>query len=318
MYISNIFISVLAASSTANAFNIKEEAHNAGEVSKRTLGKLFGTLAGLLGINKASEQCPAVWTQISAQLTEQFLADGQCTDAARAAIRSSFHDCFNGACDGSLILANECSNNENRGLERLCGNLKNVQANTGVGMADLIQFAAAHGVKTCPGGPTVPVKVGRKDSSTANALGVLPSGFAQGGDLVKLFASKGFSPVDLAALLGAHTAAKQRVTAPDSPQELDSTVGTWDNKYFSETKSGKAPFTLPSDKSVAQHPLTKLPFNMFALSKGAWDLAFVNAMVKMSMLGVDQRGLIDCTSALPGGSKRRDIRSSNVFDRFKF
>lgn len=187
MYISNILVTALAATSTAQAFSIKEEAHNAGEVSKRTLGKIFGILNNVLGINKASEQCPAVWTQISAQLTEQFLADGQCTDAARAAIRSSFHDCFNGACDGSLILADECSNIENRGLERLCGNLKTVQANTGVGMADLIQFAAAHGVKTCPGGPTVPVKVGRKDSSVANARGVLPSGQAKGSDLVKLF-----------------------------------------------------------------------------------------------------------------------------------
>jgi hypothetical protein len=54
-------------------------------------------------------------------------------------------------------------------------------------VADLIQFAAAHAVKTCPGGPTIPVKVGRKDSSEANALGVLPSGFAKGGDLIGLF-----------------------------------------------------------------------------------------------------------------------------------
>jgi hypothetical protein len=337
MYISNVFITALAATSTAQAFDIREEAHNAGEVSKRMFGNIFGMINGFLGGNsKASAACPAVWTKISAQLTEQFLADGQCTDAARAAIRSSFHDCFNGACDGSLILADECSNVENRGLERLCGNLKTVQANTGVGMADLIQFAAAHGVKTCPGGPTVPVKVGRKDSSEANALGVLPSGRAQSGDLIKLFgtstiiprisrlllirtkASKGFSPVDLAALLGAHTAAKQRFTSPDSPQELDSTVGQWDNKYFSETRSGKAPFTLPSDKSVAQNPLTMIPFNTFALSKGAWDVAFVSAMQKMSMLGVDSKDLIDCTSALPGGSRKRDIRSSNVFDRFKW
>jgi hypothetical protein len=61
-----------------------------------------------------------------------------------------------------------------------------------------------------------------------------------------------------------------------------------------------------------------LPFNTFALSKGAWDRAFVSAMTKMSMMGVDQSGLIDCTSALPGGSRKRDIKNSNVFDRFKF
>lgn len=193
MYFSSIFITALAASSTASASNITytEEMDSTVEVSKRSfgIGKIFGGLSGMLGFGSTTSEaeCPAVWTQISSQLTEQFLADGQCTDAARAAIRSSFHDCFNGACDGSLILADECSRRENKGLERLCGNLKTVQENTGVGMADLIQFAAAHAIKTCPGGPTVPVKVGRQDSDVANEAGILPSGRAQSGDLIRLF-----------------------------------------------------------------------------------------------------------------------------------
>ena len=38
-------------------------------------------------------QCPAVWSQISTELTPVFLGpDGQCTDLARAAIRFAFHD----------------------------------------------------------------------------------------------------------------------------------------------------------------------------------------------------------------------------------
>jgi hypothetical protein len=49
---------------------------------------------------------------------------------------------FNGACDGSLILADECSNSENAGLSRLCGNLGNLAIEKDVGVADLIQFAA--------------------------------------------------------------------------------------------------------------------------------------------------------------------------------
>ncbi|OWY51101.1 hypothetical protein AA0119_g1663 [Alternaria tenuissima] len=327
MYIRNALISGLAAASTVQAYSnytIREEewivAPPAPVQEKRTIGRILGLFGGLFGGNKEpAQECPAIWTQISSTLTQQFLGDGQCTDAARAAIRSSFHDCFNGACDGSLILAQECSNTENRGLERLCGNLANVASQTKVGVADLIQFAAAHAVKTCPGGPTIPVKVGRKDSSEANALGVLPSGFAKGGDLVKLFASKGFSPYDLAALIGAHTAAKQRVTDPSKAgAALDSTVGTWDNKYYSETKRGSAPFTLESDKNIAQNPLTAIPFSTFAASKGMWDSAFVGAMVKMSMLGVEDTNLIDCTSALPGGSKKRDVKSSNLFDRLKW
>lgn len=36
--------------------------------------------------------CPSVWWEISTTMTKQYLADGQCTDAARAAIRAAFHD----------------------------------------------------------------------------------------------------------------------------------------------------------------------------------------------------------------------------------
>jgi hypothetical protein len=160
------------------------------------------------------------------------------------------------------------------------------------------------------------VKVGRKDSNTANALGVLPSGNAGGYDLVKLFASKGFSAIDLAALIGAHTAARQRVTDPSQAgKTLDSTPGVWDNKFYSETIKNKAPFTLQSDKNIQTNPLTAVPFASFAASQSLWSAAFVPAMVKMSMMGVTGASLVDCTSALPGGSAKRDVKKAPLFDR---
>lgn len=185
MYIRIVFITALAATSTTQGFRLTDEARSATSASKRALEGIVTRTKSLF--TRDSNSCPTVWTTISTALTAQFLADGQCTDAARAAIRAAFHDCFNGACDGSLILADECSNSENAGLAQLCGNLANVSTQNNVGVADLIQFAAAHAIKTCPGGPTVPVKVGRKDSSTANALGVLPAGNAKSADLIKLF-----------------------------------------------------------------------------------------------------------------------------------
>jgi hypothetical protein len=122
--------------------------------------------------------------------------------------------------------------------------------------------------------------------------------------------------VDLAALIGAHTTAKERVADPSrAGTAMDSTVGIWDNKFYSETRSGRAPFTLPADKNIAQNPLTTVPFNTFSVSKGAWDGAFVSAMGKLSMLGVDAEDMVDCTSALPGGSRKRDVRSSGLFER---
>lgn len=186
MYIGSIVVTALAASSTTHAFSLAEETRSAVDISKRSVSKLISTISNIFSKDSAAT-CPPVWNEISTTLTAQFLLDGQCTDAARAAIRGAFHDCFNGACDGSLILANECANPENAGLERLCANLANVATQTGVGVADLIQFAAAHAIKTCPGGPTVPFKVGRKDSSTANPLGVLPKHNDNAGTLIKSF-----------------------------------------------------------------------------------------------------------------------------------
>lgn len=139
MYISTSFIAFLVAARGTQGFQLSDLQSSAAE-AKRGLG---GLVDGFLGsLSGRENSCPPVWNEISTTLTAQFLADGQCTDAARAAIRAAFHDCFNGACDGSLILANECSNPENRGLERLCGNLGNLAKEKQVGVADLIQFAA--------------------------------------------------------------------------------------------------------------------------------------------------------------------------------
>lgn len=201
MYIRNILVSGLAAASTVQAYNNdtygEDEKWIVAEpapVQKRQfnvfglLSSIFGGGGGGGGGNKDDpSECPAIWTQISATLTQQFSANGECTDAARAAIRAAFHDCFPGACDGSLILANECAQAPSRGLQRFCSNLAGVASQTNVGVGDLIQFAAAHAVKTCPEGPTVPIRIGRQDSSRENDWRILPRGDARGNDVVRLF-----------------------------------------------------------------------------------------------------------------------------------
>ncbi|KAF2016364.1 class II peroxidase [Aaosphaeria arxii CBS 175.79] len=315
MYISTALVSLLVASSTTQALQLSDVSASASNaISELKRAPIISNLISLFSRQKGGS-CPAVWSEISETLTAQFLADGQCTDAARAAIRGAFHDCFNGACDGSLILAGECSRTENRGLERLCDNLGNLASEKDVGVADLIQFAGAHAIKTCPGGPTIPVKVGRKDSSEPNPEGVLPSANASASDLMRLFGSKGFSPIDLAALVGAHTAGRQRTVDPtQAGATFDSTPGQWDNKFYTETLKKEAPFTIPADRNLADHPVTGLTFKAFSLSQAAWAIAFVPAMTKMSMIGVSG-SLTDCTSALPGGSSKRDVRAAPLFDR---
>ena len=141
MYLSTSFITILAAASSAQALQLSDVQSTASEAKHVVRGLLSGLINKLV-TPKSTGTCPPVWNEISTTLTAQFLGDGECTDAARAAIRAAFHDCFNGACDGSLILANECSNSENVGLERVCGNLGNLANEKQVGVADLIQFAA--------------------------------------------------------------------------------------------------------------------------------------------------------------------------------
>ncbi|EUC38486.1 hypothetical protein COCVIDRAFT_85161 [Bipolaris victoriae FI3] len=329
MYIRNILISGLAAASTVQAYNNdtfgedeKWIVADPPPVQKRQFINIFGLLSNIFGGGGGNKddpsECPAIWTQISATLTQQFSANGECTDAARAAIRAAFHDCFPGACDGSLILANECAQAPSRGLQRFCSNLAGVASQTNVGVGDLIQFAAAHAVKTCPEGPTVPIRIGRQDSSRENDWRILPRGDARGNDVVRLFTSRGFTPVDLAALLGAHSTAKQQFVDPSQAgAALDSTPGVWDIKYYTETLRGNAPFTLPADRNVARNPATALAFASFGVSKKAWDDAFVVAMVKMGMMGVTGRNMIDCTSALPKTSAaKREVKEKRVSGRF--
>ncbi|KAF2203670.1 heme peroxidase [Delitschia confertaspora ATCC 74209] len=293
-------VPVLLLTTTAHSFHISS---------------ILSSLSSPLS-RRQSSSCPQVWTNISKSLTNEFLSNGQCNDAARAAIRAAFHDCFNGACDGSLILANECSNSENRGLSGICGTLGSMAEINNVGVADLIQFAAAHAIKTCPQGPSIPVYIGRKDSSTASPTGILPSGTASGDSLLELFESKGFSATELAALIGAHTAARQfNADASRAGAALDSTPGEWDVKYYSETLKHSSPFTLQADRNLAEHAVVGKSFRSFSGNQAGWNAAFVPAMSKLSLMGVDAAGLIDCTFALPSGTKKRDIKRASVFDR---
>lgn len=74
-----------------------------------------------------------------------------------------FHDCGTwsidqgetGGCDGSLILAEEFTRPENKGLENISGKLRDIAQKWEVGVGDLIVFASSVAVVTCPLGPVV-------------------------------------------------------------------------------------------------------------------------------------------------------------------
>lgn len=99
-------------------------------------------------LNNSSLTCSGY--DVSANLAAQFTgSDGQCNDLARAAVRMGFHDAAAwdlsstyGGADGSLLMNfGEQDRSENNGLQTVRTALRAVQAQYGVGYADLAQFA---------------------------------------------------------------------------------------------------------------------------------------------------------------------------------
>jgi hypothetical protein len=111
----------------------------------------------------APGSCPAVWTQISADLKNMFVSGGQCNDDARASIRAVFHDCFpQGGCDGSIAIPEELARPENAGMTSTINKLVQLAKSRGVGVADMLMFAGCKFDAPCSvelvrcviGGPT--------------------------------------------------------------------------------------------------------------------------------------------------------------------
>jgi hypothetical protein len=198
---------------------------------------------------RQTNSCPSVWTDVSKELQINFAGCGR---DAHGAIRAPFHDCINNGCDGSLIMADECSRAENAGLSDICSKLKGWSIKYNVSAADMIQFAAATAIAVCPLGPKVQALVGRKDSSNAAPVGSVPSSKDAVSKILLAFSAKGFSADDVVALLGTHSVAVQVNDDPSQAgKSLDSTPSTYDTVFYKETKDGTAPYSLQSDKLMS-------------------------------------------------------------------
>ncbi|KAI1336595.1 heme peroxidase [Xylariaceae sp. FL0016] len=237
----------------------------------------------------AAQSCPTVWNDVATDIEADF--DG-CTDSARAAIRMSFHDCFPGTCDGSLILAGECTDRgENTQMIDECSTLGDKATSFNVSTADMIQFAAAMGVKACAG-PTISFLAGRVDSSTANAENQIPSPADNATTILDAFTAKGFDATELVALIGAHSAAKDL-----NGNSLDSTVTDMDTTFFTETADGSIDASLTSDKFLANSTETSEIWESME-SGSTWVDAFGPAMEKLALMGNDEASLTDCSSII--------------------
>ncbi|KAL0936038.1 peroxidase [Colletotrichum truncatum] len=278
----------------------------------------YNTPVPSLGSDECTRDKCCVWKHIADDLVLTFhdSKTGQCTNPARSAVRLGFHDAAGwskstgelGGADGSLVLnPEEITRSANSGLQEIVRQTKvwfDKYKDYGISMADLIQFNANLATFSCQQGPRIKTFVGRKDSSKAAPDGLLPATTDSSDFLIELFENKTISASGLAALMGAHTASRQRFVDPARAGDAqDTTPGIWDTLYYQQTLRGapKEVFTFQSDIVLSKDPRSGPAFSAFAESgQNLWNQAYAREYVRLSLLGVyNINTLIDCTKALP-------------------
>ncbi|KAM2668025.1 hypothetical protein EV2_019649 [Malus domestica] len=202
-------------------------------------------------------------------------------------------------------------------LEKVCPGV--------VSCADIIIMASRDAV-ALTGGPCWEVKLGRLDSLTASqeaSDNIMPSPRSNATFLIDLFAKFNLSVKDLVALSGSHSIGKARCFSimfrlynqsgsgrPDPAIEpkfrqkldklcpldvdqnvtgdLDATPVGFDNQYFKDLVAGRG--FLNSDQTLFTFPETRGFVKQFNIDEGKFFKAFVDGMIKMGDLKVDQPG----------------------------
>ncbi|KAJ7664490.1 heme peroxidase [Mycena polygramma] len=244
------------------------------------------------------------------------LYNGRCGDLPRAAIRLAFHDAGtfslalqaqglpNGGADGSMLTDhNEVNRTENSGLGPIVAALTPLPGQFNVAPGDVLHLAGVLGVLACPGGPQIKTYVGRALPKNIAPDNLLPNPNSPVKVLTDRFADMGFSIREMMALMGAHSTAKQRFVVPALAGEtLDSTPDIWDVRFYSETQQATAApgtFRLNSDVNFSHNATTQQDYNRFVGKQNDWAREYADAHLKMSLLGVDQKTLTDCSEILP-------------------
>lgn len=171
---------------------------------------------GKLSPKYYSSTCPNALSIVNEGIEEAIKNEAR---IGASLLRLHFHDCFVNGCDGSILLDDTTTfksektagpnNNSARGfevvdhikakLEKACPGL--------VSCADILAIAARDSVYHL-GGPTWEVRLGRRDSLTANRTAAnifIPSPSSNITGLKSSFAAVGLSFKDLVSLSGAHT-----------------------------------------------------------------------------------------------------------------
>ncbi|RCV04704.1 hypothetical protein SETIT_1G022400v2 [Setaria italica] len=234
-------------------------------------------------------------------------------------LRLFFHDSFVQGCDASVLLdintdvrkgriilssEKQASPNFNslRGFDVIDRIKDEVERNCPgvVSCADILALAARAAVVALEG-PTWPLLLGRRDSTTANmteANNALPGPNSNLDELIGKFHNKSFNARELVALSGAHTIGQAQCQFADPKQQkarcpngvvgktasLDvHTPEVFDNRYYGNlTKDG----LLHSDQVLTSRDDVKAFVEEYKSNQDTFFRDFASAMKRMSELGV--------------------------------
>ncbi|KAJ7245892.1 heme peroxidase [Mycena haematopus] len=244
------------------------------------------------------------------------LFQGRCNLSAKSAVRLSFHDAGtfslasqaaglpNSGADGSIIVyPGELLRDLNNGLQSIVGLLRPLPDKFNVSAGDVVHIAGILGVLACPGGPTTQAFVGRPPPRNIAPDGFLPNSAHSVDVLTARFADMGFSAREMVALVGAHSIGKQRfIDLKKINATFDTTPDLLDTRFYTETRDRKVSpgtFQLDSDVGFATKPNTAKDFNRFIGNQSLWGVEYAAAHLKLSLLGLDEAGLTDCSEILP-------------------
>ncbi|XP_074313711.1 peroxidase P7-like [Silene latifolia] len=303
---------------------------------------LFLNVDANLDPNYYSNTCPQALSIVKQGLEEAIANEAR---VGASLLRVHFHDCFVNGCDGSILLDNsatiqsemqaKANNNSARGFEvvdQIKANLEYACPGI-VSCADILAIIARDAVVHY-GGPTWEVRLGRRDSITANRAGAnmsIPAPFFNLNNLTSNFAAQGLSFNDMVALSGAHTVGFARCTNfrahIENDLNIDTTLATslqqicpkmgnddvlepldiqtpfvFDNKYYQNLVVKKG--LLHSDQQLFNQNKADSLVLIYAVDQGKFFDDFVKGMIKMGNINplTGSDGEIRCNCHKPNYS----------------
>ncbi|KAH8102141.1 lignin peroxidase isozyme LP7 [Cristinia sonorae] len=283
------------------------------------------------GVNTATNAACCSLFAVRDDIQQNLFNGAQCNAEAHEALRLTFHDGIAisnkagnvGGADGSIMLFSEVETafHANIGLDEVVAIQKPFVARHNISAADFIQFAGAVAVSNCPGAPRLPFFLGRKVATSPAPDGLVPEPFHTVVQILDRFADAGpvgFEDVEVVWALSAHTIAAANDVDPSAPgTPFDSTPFIFDTQFFLETQLRGTTFTgkgsvqgevetavkgvirLQSDHLLARDTRTNCEWQSFVNNPQKLHDRFIDAWLKISLLGNDQDALIDCSEVIP-------------------